>query len=117
VAYKCLHLRDGGDCNRLGSYIDSSLLAGIDGKVAYKHLDACDGSNCNWLGSYINLHCCQIDCDQLGSFIDEYIINTIVISLDCVSMDLNSGFDGMFDSGFDCRFHLAVLGYQPEQSI
>jgi hypothetical protein len=48
-----------------------------------------------------------------------------VISLDCVSMDVDSGFDGGFDggldggfdSGFDSRFHLAVLGYQPQQSI
>ncbi len=32
-------------------------------------------------------------------------------------MDVDGGFDGGFDSGFDSRFHLAVLGYQPQQSV
>jgi hypothetical protein len=36
-------------------------------------------------------------------------------------MDVDSGFDiridGGFDGGFDGPFHLAVLGYQPQQSI
>jgi hypothetical protein len=37
----------------------------------------------------------------------------IAISLDCVSMDVDGDFNGGFDGGFD----LAVLGYQPQQSI
>jgi hypothetical protein len=81
--------------------------------VAYKCLDACDGGNCDQLGLYIDRHCCQIDHNQLRSCIDEYIVKSIAISLDRVSMDVNSGFDG----GFDGRFHLAMLGYQPQQSI
>jgi hypothetical protein len=76
-------------------------------------LDARDGGYCNRLGSYINWHCCQIDHDQLGLCINEYIIKSIAIISDCVSMDVDGGFDG----GFDGRFHLAMLGYQPQQSV
>jgi hypothetical protein len=32
-------------------------------------------------------------------------------------MDVDGGFDGGFDVGFISWFHLAVLGYQPQQSI
>jgi hypothetical protein len=32
-------------------------------------------------------------------------------------MDVDGGFDGGLDGGFDGWFHLAVLGYQPQQSI
>ncbi len=45
--------------------------------------------------------------------IDEYIVELIAISLDRILMDVNGGFDG----GFDGRFHLAVLGYWPQQSV
>jgi hypothetical protein len=45
------------------------------------------------------------------------ILKLIAISLNCVSMDVNGGFDGGVDGGFDGRFNLAVLGYQPQQSI
>ncbi len=89
--------------------------------MAYKCLDAHDGGNCNQLGSYIHWHCCQINCDQLGSCVNEYIVELILISSDCVSMDVDSGFDGGFDSrfdgGFDGWFHLAVLGYWPQQRV
>jgi hypothetical protein len=89
--------------------------------VAYKCLDARDGGNSVWLGLYINWHCCRIDCNQLGLCIDEYIVKLIAVSLDRVSMDVDSGFDGGFDGGFDDgfdgQFHLAVLGYQPQQSV
>jgi hypothetical protein len=89
--------------------------------VAYECLDAHDGGNCNCLGLYIDWHLCQIDCDQLGSCIDEYIGKSIAISLDHVSMDVDSGFDGGFDGGFNGgfngQFHLAVLGYQPQRSV
>jgi hypothetical protein len=47
----------------------------------------------------------------------EIVVKLIAISLDCVSMDANSGFDGGFEGGFGGRFHLAVLGYQPQQSV
>jgi hypothetical protein len=83
--------------------------------VAYKRLDACDGGNCNCLGLYIDWHHCQINHDQLGLCVDEYIVESIVISSDRVSMDddggFDDGFDGGFNSGFDGWFHLAVLGY------
>ncbi len=95
--------------------------------------DAQVSGNCNRLGSYINWHHCQINCNQLGLCINEYIVELIAISLDRVSMDVDSGFDGGFDlgfdgrfdgwfnggfnGGFDGRFHLAVLGYQPQQSV
>ncbi len=41
------------------------------------------------------------------------IVKLIAISSDCASMDVNGGFDG----GFDGWFHLAVLGYSPQQSV
>jgi hypothetical protein len=58
-----------------------------------------------------------------------YIVKLIGISLDCVSMEVDSGFDsclnsqfdggfyGRFGGGFDGPFVLAVLGYQPQQSV
>jgi hypothetical protein len=39
------------------------------------------------------------------------VVESIAISLDCLSMDVDGGFDGGFNSGFDDCFHLAVLGY------
>ncbi len=42
------------------------------------------------------------------------VVKLIAISLDCVSMDVDGGFNGGFNGGFDRRFHLAVLGYQPQ---
>jgi hypothetical protein len=32
-------------------------------------------------------------------------------------MDVEGGFHGGFNSGFDGWFHLAVLNYQPQQSV
>jgi hypothetical protein len=75
--------------------------------VAYKRLDARDGGNCNQLGSYISWDHHQIDRDQLGACVNEYIIKSIAISSDRVLMDV----DGAFDGGFDGGFYLAVLGY------
>jgi hypothetical protein len=68
---------------------------------------------------YIDWHCPQIDCNQLGLCIDEYIIKSIVISLDCILMGINGGLDSGFNGGFDGgiyggsfhQFHLAMLGY------
>ncbi len=54
----------------------------------------------------------SLDCILLG-----IVVESIAISSDRVSMDVNGGFDGGFDGGFGGRFHLAVLGYQPQQSI
>ena len=39
------------------------------------------------------------------------VVESIAISLDCVSMDVDGGFNSGFDGGFNSRFHLAVLGY------
>ncbi len=50
----------------------------------------------------------SLDCISIGT-----VVKLIAISLDCVSMDVDGGFDGGFDAGFE----LAVLGYQPQQSI
>ena len=97
--------------------------------MAYKRLDGRDGGDCDRLRLYIDWHCCQIDCNLLGLCIDEYIVELIAISSDHVSMDVDGGFDGgfdgefdgwfdgWFDGGFGGQFHLAVLGYQPQQSI
>ncbi len=48
------------------------------------------------------------DCMSVG-----IIVESIAISSNCVSMDFDGGFDGGFNGGFD----LAVLGYQPQQSV
>jgi hypothetical protein len=97
--------------------------------VSGQSQDVCDGGDCNWLRLYINWHRCQINRNQLGLCIDEYIVELIAISSDHVSMDVDGGFDGgfdgefdgwfdgWFDGGFGGQFHLAVLGYQPQQSI
>jgi hypothetical protein len=63
------------------------------------------------------LACCQIDCNQLGLSIDEDIVESIAISLDRISMGIDGGFDSGFDGGFFDKFHLAVLGYRPQQSV
>ncbi len=54
----------------------------------------------------------SLDCISIG-----IVVKLIAISSDCVSMDVDGGFDGGFDSGFDGWFHLAVLSYQPQQSV
>jgi hypothetical protein len=58
----------------------------------------------------------QIDCNQLGLYIDGFILELIAISLDRILMGINSGFDGgFFDGGFDGgsfdQFYLTMLGY------
>ena len=52
------------------------------------------------------------DCISIG-----IVVKLIAISSDPVSMDVDGGFEVGFNGGFDGRFHLAVLGYQPQQSI
>jgi hypothetical protein len=60
------------------------------------------------------------DCISIG-----IVVKLIAISSDPASMDVDGGFNGGFDGGFDGRFeggfnswfHLAVLGYQPQQSV
>jgi hypothetical protein len=57
-----------------------------------------------------------LDCISIG-----IVVKSIEFSSDCVSMDVDGGFDGWlngrFDGGFDRQFNLAVLGYQPQQNI
>jgi hypothetical protein len=45
------------------------------------------------------------------------VVKSIAISSDCVSMDVDRGFNSGLDGGFGGRFHLAVLGYQPQRSV
>ena len=52
------------------------------------------------------------DCISIG-----IAVKLITISLDRESMDVDGGFDSGFNGGFDGRFHLAVLGYQPQGSV
>ncbi len=56
------------------------------------------------------------DCISIG-----IVVESIAISSVCVSMDVNGGFDSGFDvgfeGGFESWFYLAVLGYQPQQSV
>jgi hypothetical protein len=42
------------------------------------------------------------------------VVESIAISSDHVSMDVNGVYKGGFDGGSDGQFHLAVLGYQPQ---
>ncbi len=51
----------------------------------------------------------SLDCILIG-----IVVKLIAISSDCVSMDVNGGFDGGFDGGFSSQFHLALLGYRPQ---
>ncbi len=51
----------------------------------------------------------SLDCILIG-----IVVESIAISSDCVSMDVDGGFNSGFDGGFDVWFHLAVLGYQPQ---
>ncbi len=69
-----------------------------------------------------------LDCISIG-----IVVKLIAISSDHALMDVDGGFDGGFDIGFNGRFnghfnggfnggfngwfHLAVLGYRPQQSI
>jgi hypothetical protein len=58
----------------------------------------------------------SLNCISIG-----IIVESIAISLDHILMGIeggfNGGFDGGFNGGFDGQFHLAVLGYQPQQSV
>jgi hypothetical protein len=60
--------------------------------VSQQLQDARDGDDCDRLRSYIDCHCPQIDPNQLGLCIDEYIVKLIAISLDRVSIDVEGGF-------------------------
>ncbi len=49
------------------------------------------------------------------------IVGLIAINLDHISIGVDGGFDGGFNGGFNGGlfdwFHLAVLGYLPQQSV
>jgi hypothetical protein len=46
-------------------------------------------------------------------YIHWHIVGLIAIGLNCTSMSIDGGFDdGLFD-----QFHLAMLGYPPQQSV
>ncbi len=89
-----------------------SLLAGLDGGVAYKCLDAGDGGSLQlaWIVYPLALLSNQL---QSAWIVYQwmYIVESIAISLDCVSMGVNCGFNGGFSGGFDGWFDLAVLGH------
>jgi hypothetical protein len=103
-----------------------SLLAGIDGRMAYERLDACDGGD---LQSARILYQLALLSNRLQSawimYQWMYVVELIAISSDCVSMDVNSGFDNRFNGGFhgwfngrfDSWFDMAALSYQPQQSV
>jgi hypothetical protein len=48
----------------------------------------------------------SLDCISIG-----IVVESIAISSDRVSMDVDGGFNSGFDGGFNGWFHLAVLGY------
>ncbi len=83
-----------------------SLLAGLDGGLAYERLDVCDGGNLQlaWI-----IYRLALLSDRLRSarimYRWMYVVESIAISLDCVSMDVDSGFDDRFDGGFHGRFN------------
>jgi hypothetical protein len=62
------------NCRDQPKYNQRVKAASVDGKGAYKCLDARDGSDCN----------------QLRLYIDEYIAESIAISLDCISIGISS---------------------------
>jgi hypothetical protein len=95
-----------------------SLLAGLDGRVAYECLDECDGGNFKLVWIVYQLASLS---NQLQSawivYWWMYVVESIAISLDPVSMDVNSGFNDRFDGEFNGRLNLAVLGYWPQQRV
>ncbi len=119
IRFDIVKIKAGHCCTHKRLYVLWKIVSWL--YVSWQLQDARDGSNCNWLRLYINWHHCQINCNQLGLCIDEYIVELIAISLDCALMDVDSGFNsgcnGGFDGWFDGWFHLAVLGYQPKQSV
>ncbi len=52
-----------------------------------------------------------LDCISIG------IVVLIVIGLDQILIGADSGFNGGLDSGSFDQFYLAMLGYQPQQSV
>ncbi len=85
----------------------------------------------NQFGLYINWHNYLIDPDQIGSCINGCTSSNQLQSTRIV--DVDDWFDGWFDCQFDGwfngqfnvqfagqfegQFNLAVLGYQPQQSV
>jgi hypothetical protein len=45
------------------------------------------------------------------------IVGSIAIGSDCISIGVDGGSDGGFNGGLFDRFHLAVLGCRPQQSV
>ncbi len=76
-----------------------------------------------WSGLYINWHHYWINCDQIGSRINGCTSSNWLQSTRIVDVDnrfdgrFDGQFDGRFDGWFDGQFDLAVLGYQPQQSV
>ncbi len=83
-----------------------SLLAGLDGGVAYERLDACDGGSLQsaWIVYWLALLSNWLQSARI-MYRWMYVVELIAISLDCVSMDVDSGFDGGFDGVFDGQFN------------
>ncbi len=85
----------------------------------------------NWFGLYINWHHYLINRDQIGSCIKGCTSSNQLQLTQIVDVgnQLDVWFDGrldgqfegrfdvQFDGRFDGRFDLAVLGYQPQQSV
>ncbi len=141
VAYKRLDAHDGGDCDQLGLYIDWHCCQ-IDHNQLGLCINACIvksiaisldcvllmSISLNWLQPAQIVHWWVyrwIDCDQLGSCIDgcQWWFRWWVQR--CLTVGFDGGFDGRFngwfnswfESGVDGWFHLAVLGYWPQQSV
>jgi hypothetical protein len=49
------------------------------------------------------------DCISIG-----IVVESIAISSDRVSMDVDGGFDSGFNGGFNSWFHLTALGYHSQ---
>ncbi len=73
-------------------------------------------SYCILIGILVKLISISSDCVSIG-----IVVKSIAISSDRVLMDVDSGIDSGFGGGFngelDSQFHLAVLGYQPQQRV
>jgi hypothetical protein len=99
-----------------------SLLAGLDDGVAYECLDACNGGNLQLARIVYQLPLLSNPLQSAWIVYQwMYVIKLIAISLDCVLMDVDSVFNNRFNIEFNGWFNgwfdLAVLGYQPQQTV
>jgi hypothetical protein len=109
VAYKCLDAHDGGNCNRLGLYINWHCC-----QINYNQLGSCTDE---YIVELIAISSDRVSMDVDGGFDSGLDSGFDGVFKGGFDGGFNGGFDGGFHGGFDSWFHLAVLGYRPQQGV